>query len=294
MNSLSAFSIDNIKLTTVLPKTSSNAKLYTILVEATGVAEANLKVSDLSSFSVDNVKLTTVLPQQPSNAKLYNILVDAIPGASTANDIILSDLNAFSLSNIKLSTVLDTPTGNKVIDKLRADSTVTLSNIGTKANALTIEDILEVKAMAEVSPTAITANFVNTDAIYTYNAGTDTYELVSGTFNTSTKNYTYTGLDTTKTYYIINKIAGVWFLAITTTTKSSNNSADYAGTAEWGAYYTIKDTGGCTLGELENLNVDITVIKIKVLQDLGLLDPSVNPSGTSYNLTIEALMTLAP
>ena len=289
------FDEDDIMLSVILdPDDPANDKIYAVFEDGTGKDRSEISLADLSGFNVDNIKLTTVLPQDSSNAKLYGILVDAIDGATVATDIRLSDLDSFNLNNVKISTIIDSDTGNKVIDKLRHDNTVTIANMGSKANALTLADILSVDVMALVSSTAITPSFVNTDAIYTYNQTTDTYELVSGTFNESTKYYSYTGLDTTKDYYVINKTAGVWFLVLSETTRSSTTSSAYAGTSEWGAYSTIKATGGCTLGNLNSLNVNISAIKIKVLKDLGILDPTMDPSGAAYDLTIEDLMNYAP
>lgn len=277
--------ISKIKLSSVV-STLYVPDLYAMLEDITGIDRDLITIGDLDPFEKDDLHLASVLPIS-DNEKLYDILVDAIGGGKTPADITLADLSSadFDINKIKISTVIGASTGNKIIDKLCLDDTVTIGNIGEKTNALKLSDIIDVDVMKEV---AVTSTYSSDDAIYTLSSNGVTYELVNGTFNAATKKYSYTGLNVAKTYYKINSDAGVWFLALTETTDSTSYSAT---SSEQGAYKTIKAIDGCTIGDLSSLTIDISVIKIKVLKDLNLLDTTVN--GTAYDITIADLLAVA-
>ena len=124
ISDLSTFSFEMVRLSTVMPKTDSNAGLYNILLDiingdkAVGdagyVNEGAITISDLSTFNVVGIKLNTVMPKTDSNASLYNVLLDVINGDKKAGDsgyvsfdnITINNLSSFSFENVKLSTVL--------------------------------------------------------------------------------------------------------------------------------------------------------------------------------------------
>lgn len=307
-----------------------NGKLYKLIWDASRYEEdditgdityetpdyPSLTLADLSGekFNVDMVRLTTVLgnPETSEKQKLYELIWDAsrytgdplnpyeevplIPDPDSPGDYIkdysslnLKDLSGdgFNIDMVRLKTVINSDTGNKVIDKLRTDDTVTLDNIGEKANALTLVDILDVEPMKEVD--GLTVNCERDCALYTLNSDGITYQLVAGSFSEGTKKYSYTGLNLSTKYYEVNSEAGVWFLPLTTL---SDSGEPYDNTkSEWGAYGTIVAGVGCTLGDLSELTVDISVVKMKVLKDLGLLSAA-DPSAAAYNVTLTYLLTL--
>ena len=139
--SKSDFSINNVKLETVLTKGEDNAKLFEILESTVDKGtDGVLNLGDLSKFNLDNLKLTTVITPTTSNATLFNILREAT-GAENNDEIYVSALNSFSFSDVKLGTVLTEPTGNEMLDALRKDDSVTLSNIGSKLNNLSLYEV---------------------------------------------------------------------------------------------------------------------------------------------------------
>ncbi len=122
---LSGLETNDILLTTVLPKTDDNAKLYDILTSAiAGKTSDTLTVGDLSSFNPDNILLNSVLPEKDNtvtpavdNTKLYEILTSAIAG-SNKDTLKVGDLNKFNSDNIKLSAVLKVEDNEKLYDIL--------------------------------------------------------------------------------------------------------------------------------------------------------------------------------
>ena len=277
---------------------------------------SSLTLADMGDdkFNIDMVRLVNVLGDSstPEKKKLYKLIWDASrytdnplapyedvpqvedpanPGffIDDFSSLNLKDLSGdkFDINKVRLATVLNSDTGNKVIDKLRTDDTVTLDNIGTKADALTLKEILDVEPMKEVE--GVTATYVCDGALYTKNPDGVTYVLVDGAFDVGTKKYSYTGLDTSVKYYAVNDEAGVWFLPLTTLSDSGTPYDDTK--SEWGAYGTIVVGNGCTLGELDDLSVNISVVKMKVLKDLGLLSAA-DPSAAAYNTTLTYLLTL--
>ncbi len=129
ISDLSSFNYSNIKLSTVMPKTSQNQALYRVLLDvingdklstdANYVAEDKITLNHLSAFNFDGVKLNTVLPVDAVdkdgnkvNEGLYKILLDVVNAGKselnkkTAQEITIADLSNFEMNNINLSTVL--------------------------------------------------------------------------------------------------------------------------------------------------------------------------------------------
>ena len=138
ISDLSSFDINNLKLSSVIEDNENNSKLISILVEACGKSSySDMVVSDLTNgFNIDDVRLITVIGE---NDNLFSILVDATN--KNKDEIKISDLSSFSFDNVKLKTVLKENTGNKILDALLKDDTVTLSNIGSKINSMYLYDI---------------------------------------------------------------------------------------------------------------------------------------------------------
>ena len=137
----SGFSINNVKLETVLTKGEDNAKLFEILESTVDKgADGVLNLGDLSKFNLNNLRLTTVITPTQSNETLFNILREAT-GAENNDEIYVSALNSFSFSGVRLGTVLTEPTGNDMLEALRKDDSVTLSNIGSKLNNLSLYEV---------------------------------------------------------------------------------------------------------------------------------------------------------
>ena len=77
INNLSSFNIDSVKLNTILPvnDSSSSAKLYQILVDATGTPSNEIRIGDFKGFNINNVKLETFISE--SDNKIIQALITA-------------------------------------------------------------------------------------------------------------------------------------------------------------------------------------------------------------------------
>ncbi|MGN1261867.1 MAG: hypothetical protein ACI4UT_02230, partial [Candidatus Enteromonas sp.] len=179
IDSLNHFSVDGIKLGTVM--SGANEDLKKIVADATGKAFDDVTISDLSSgFAVGSIKLSSVV--NPSDAKLvsfleqatgkafadiilsdldsgfntdnvkltaflpeagneglYNCLRDAM-GVGSADDITIGSLNGgFNIENIKLKTVL--PSSSSAIVQALIDKDTTIGSLGTTVDALTLYEV---------------------------------------------------------------------------------------------------------------------------------------------------------
>ncbi len=201
---LNNFTIDNVPLSLVIKKDSegTNDKLIEILTEACTTKNSfdDMVVGDLSNgFNIDNVRLLTVLGE---NDNLFDILQDAT--GKNKEEIKISDLSDpdFSLDNVRLSTVIKEDTGNKILDVLRKDDDVTLSNIGTKINDMYIYDFYGDQCF-----TLDSSNAAFPDDHYV--KGTDSNGLVTFTLDTDGD---YTG-----DYYVSKNTGFLGLLCFTVT-----------------------------------------------------------------------------
>ncbi len=224
----SSFDIGNVELSTVV---SDQENLFNILKDATGKkASDKLTISDLSSFDINKISLSSVLPSPEihlrdlmedacdihpyeniklshltgttfniDNVYLYHIM--AAPAGlkniledvyGDYNSIKFGDIhNGFDLGEVHLSSVILNDTGNAILDNLRHDETVTISNIGEKLDALSLYKVYGENVFTTSSSSAIdtTRKFSKT-----INNGKDEF-ILSDTGN-----------------YFISKDAGVWLL----------------------------------------------------------------------------------
>ena len=181
ISDLSSFKFDKIKLSTIMPKTSENLALYSVLLDvingdklmtdADYVAENKITLNHLSAFKFDAVKLNTFLPFDATdkdgnkiNENLYSILVDALGGTKTAQNIMVSDLSNIKFDSIRLSTVMPKTAENSALysvlldvingDKLMTDADyvaenqITLNHLSAfKFDNLKLNTVLPVNAV---------------------------------------------------------------------------------------------------------------------------------------------------
>lgn len=146
---LSTVNVNDASLTSVIPY-KTNESLYSILWQATSqtgelteqTAE-NIKISSLGSgaFKVEEVSLDTVMKLDADSdlAKILNEAFDTPEKDVSYTDLKVKDMNGFTIDNVKLGTVMD-KTGNVILDKL-IDKEVTIANIGTEINSLTLYEV---------------------------------------------------------------------------------------------------------------------------------------------------------
>ena len=107
---LSSFDTDNIHLSKIIAP-ESNAKLYNILIDASGVASAyDITVGSLSgsSFNIDNIKLSTVL-DRTSAAVTDNLVLKSLlynPDGMPNDEVTLGNI-AEEMNNKKLSEIFN-------------------------------------------------------------------------------------------------------------------------------------------------------------------------------------------
>lgn len=104
--------VDNVYLSSVMPKTSDNQKLYDILLDVSkegdpDVTEETLSIKHLTSFNIDNLHLNKVITKTEENKKLFNILTEATD--KTEEQLTLADLENFNVDKLHLRVVMESP-----------------------------------------------------------------------------------------------------------------------------------------------------------------------------------------
>lgn len=118
---LDVVDMDNIKLNSVMPKSSKNTKLYDVLEDMTGKGYQEVTIGDLEDGTdIDDIHLTTVLEDTAENKELLDVLKDMIdvkrnenlssgqaPSDIAISEITLGDLKGLELGKVKLATVIE-------------------------------------------------------------------------------------------------------------------------------------------------------------------------------------------
>ena len=268
----SGFSVDNVKLETVLPNNSTNSAIWNILSEAVTASgtDGKIRIKDLGSgFNMENVSLSTVYPDDGST--LWTILKEAISPKDTAKGITIYDLkNNFKVDNIHLSSVIKETNGNQVLEALLLEEDATLGNIATKLNELKLKEMYNINCFTKnVSEAA---------------AGSPKYSLSK--LEDATGNHDHFTLNENGEYYI-KKDAGVWLLLL--------YKADEKDTNGDALTYTCKCL---TLGSLTNTISSAADCfmnaTIKMLVDSGILVESVpNQYSSIYAFSVKNVFDTA-
>ncbi len=139
----SGFSINNVKLNSVLP-IETNANLYKIICDLTDLTDKqSITVNDLGKINdLSKIKLTSVLANDDKTQKLYEIL--SAVTKQEAGEITLGSLsgNTFDIGGVRISTVVDPSyvSNNDILKALLAKDTdedpITINSIGTAVNDL--------------------------------------------------------------------------------------------------------------------------------------------------------------
>ncbi len=154
VNTVGDINPDEILLNDVLPKTSSNQKIYDILCSAVGngVTDQTLNIGHLSNINTDSILLKDVLEKTSDNEKMFDILCSAAGNGVTDQTLSIGHLGSINTNGILLKDVLEKTTDNeKIFDILcsAVGNGVTfetlsighLENINT--NEILLKDILE-------------------------------------------------------------------------------------------------------------------------------------------------------
>ena len=136
ISSLTSFNISSVLLDSILHEPEQHVKL--LMEDACSKPYATITIGDMtgSTFDINKVKVSHLIDDAAST--LQRILSDAC-GGKAYGDLLFSDISSegsFNLNNVKLNALILEDTGNEIIDKLKADSTVTVGNMGTKLNAI--------------------------------------------------------------------------------------------------------------------------------------------------------------
>ncbi len=267
MKDLENLNTNAVKLSVVIEETSENAKLFSVLADATGIDKDSLTVGDLESFNTNDIKLYSVLDDSGNGIKLYDILEQAT--GDSRESITIADLSEFEIGNVELATVLnaDDVKGNKILSALvnlgkdeegnivDEELVVKVSNVGTSINSLKLFDIYGESCFVE------TAN-----GDYYLNESTGVYEKVSSGDGT----------------HEISTTGGIWLLLC----------YDYAGT---GNYSPSKMTMSDMQTDGNSVSSKVLNATIRQLVDAHMIaDPKYEDSAL-YQLTIsEIIKNLEP
>lgn len=214
VSDLSGVDIGKAKLTSFLAY-AGNEQLYQVLLDVTGETDyTKLTVNAMNGADMGLVKLSTFI-EPTGNDDLYTVLLDMIHAKGgdyagrTPETVLLKDLNNLDFGAVRLSSVWGTSskdTGNAILDVLLKDDTVTVGNLASKINALTINELFG----AECFTTDREKAFVHYDTAHPGEDLIDVYNLDAG-------NYVYnttiaTADPTPDNAYYISATAGVWLL----------------------------------------------------------------------------------
>ena len=296
--------VDNITLSSVMPITTDNEKLYDILVDVSlesdpTVTKETLAMSHLTSFNIDNLHLNKVIEKTSDNQKLFDILTDAT--GKTEENLILSDLSNFNVDNLHLSKVMPDP--NEKLKAILVDAFVgtypdnTYENIklsDLSGSAFSFDNIKLATVIGESSSNPIIATLVENDArIGTISSDIDNLSLYdiyghecfipyNESLHSGMLRYNeIKDLDGNVTGYtqddngafVIDKTCGVWLLLCFDGSDmygkdDVNNSGRFK-------TYTISDEKMCHLqehvGEEHSISNRVTNATIRQLIDIGIL-----------------------
>ena len=297
ISALSSFNISNVRLATAMP--SINPTLEKMIKQITKNDDFNsIKISNLSgTIYVDNIDLSLVLGDYNSNKNLYNILLEASgkpanqENASTLKASALSGGN-FDLTKVKLGTALTENSGNKILEMLRTDDSVTLGNIGEKLNAITLykifgEDCFTNKQSEAIQDTGLVFKFVENATGKDSQGNT----LTGKAFVHVNDAEEIAQLQASGEAWYIHKNDGIWLL-LCFDSGDINSSGANAGRPE--EYFVSNKTFGDLInsnsGETNFISKVIENAKIRQLMDAGMLNIEIKPM--LYNLTINQIIAM--
>ena len=193
LKDLAKIDSSTFKLVDVVAKTATNADLYNLLEDLTGLPAEQITLGNLSNLNVSNAKLTSLLPET-DNEKLYAVLKD-MTGQSSASTITVGMLKTADINNVKLSSILENAGDNAILSALLSKETpVTVGGLGAAINDLSLYEVY--------GDTVFTTTYAD-------RANDDKYALDS---NTGVLTYdTSLPVSGDSTFYVSKK-AGVWLL----------------------------------------------------------------------------------
>lgn len=177
-----------------------------------------------------------------------------------------------SIPKILESTLGINPEGNDILSKLLEDESVTVGNIGTKLNELSMADIYNIECFS-TEPNG---------AAYYLMGGK--YYLVSAIPETAKDGFT------DKTEYYVSKSANIWLFMLyeAEEVSTSGGVVKYDGDGNALVYDYIGGTLSGFSGNVENSSGRVMDATVRQLVDVGILDDGesgYNPS--LYTMTLE-------
>ncbi len=256
---MTGFTVDNIKLSSVIENNDNTKSLVDVMSDVTGKQYEDIKISDVSSFDISKVKLSTVLVKKQSgdvgyedNKKLWDLLNEAVT-PSEGTEILLSDLSdGFSLSNVSLKTVLGETSDNVFLSALLSDDDVTVGNMTEKMNAIKISDVFTAECFTTDSSKAVE-----------FSVGTYTYKKVGDDYVLSD-----TAGEDGNLYYVSSE-SGIWMLMYY---NAENPDADGFATQ----YTATNMTLGDMQEKIDSISGTMTNATIRQLVMCGIFDANDN------------------
>ncbi len=242
----------------------------------------SLTVNDISGISAETIKLKTVLTETyptdyvkkdgttvSSGSMIANVLIESKTFDSSLDTInkkwdslTVNDISSIEFTNVKLTTLGINGSGNKILETLLSDDTVTVSNIGTKINDLSLYDIYGKDI------------FVKLESGASVPSGKRGYKLEGNTF-------TYVGNGVDATHYLDSANAGIWLL-LCYNPVGDGRPTGY--TIDSGANFSSMSSG-------TTISNKFTSAKIGQLVDAGLLAETT--SSKLYDYTLAGVMGVA-
>ncbi len=311
----SAFNIDNVKLSTVLPykdsvKNVDNSQLYKILLDCKGMLKStdtdteisakaqSLSISDINNFSIDNVRLSTVLTS-PDNS-LKSILEDVYVNhtvnvgdeevlVTSYEDITLSMLASFKMEDLHLYKVLPAPSGNlkSILEDAFDDNYEGITVSMLSGDGFNFDKVSLKTVVGETSSNPIIQALIESDSsvggigdainelslykVYGANIFTTTPVENSPRYTLSEDKTTYTLKDDGE--YYLSEDAGIWLLICFDSSTTLSSDANHKGRP---ISYTVSSA---TIADLQGGNensVDIssafTHATVRQLIDAGIIE----------------------
>jgi hypothetical protein len=247
---LKTIDINSLSLTSVLEDNTANAKIYSIIREATGkTANDQITVGSLSSFEIGGVKLQTVIDKDSDDIKNNKILKALLKDENATVDHLGEKVNNLDISVLYEGSCFTT-------DK-------------TKANVNTVGD-------KEVVPATYKKITVVNDGV----TETDAYILES-VYNLKPTAYTLTD---NGTYYVSKAEAHIWLFLLydhdymhdnknqdgTANATGKTNDHDEYGNAVY--YQPFHHKLSAMQEDVDHISEEIMNSKIRQLADAGVID----------------------
>lgn len=229
---LSSFDTTSIKLTTVMPVTTDNEKLYNILVDMTGVSRDEITIGSLENCDVNNINIWNVMDGEGEDVQ-GNAFLKALYEATSENGLLVGSLGS-QINDLPLSTVY----GSSVFTQdsaSKADFGNYVYALSTDASGLDVYTLTELTAATTPASGNAYYYIANTAGCWLSFCYDIVYDTDANFPSASYTDYTVTG----RPYTITEQSAESQFKIDDLNNNSENIAKRFASTT----LYTLVQTG---------------------------------------------------